>query len=34
MSAFVAEQRPNVGGWKNGKLLSPAEDVYAPDKTD
>jgi hypothetical protein len=29
MSAFVAEQRPNVHEWKNGKLITPIERVYA-----
>jgi hypothetical protein len=30
MSAFVAEQRPNVRDWKTGKLLTPVEHVYVP----
>ncbi len=30
MSAFVAEQRPNIADWKNGKLLTPTEQVYVP----
>lgn len=30
MSAFVAEQRSNVGDWRSGKLITPAEDVYVP----
>jgi hypothetical protein len=30
MSAFVAEQRANVGEWKNGKLITPFESVYVP----
>jgi len=28
MSAFVAEQRANVGSWRNGTLVTPTEDVY------
>jgi hypothetical protein len=30
MSAFVAEQRPNVHTWMTGKLRTPAEHVYLP----
>jgi hypothetical protein len=30
MSAFVAEQRPNVADWATGKLITPTEDVYVP----
>ena len=30
MSAFVAEQRSNIGDWKNSKLITPSEDVYVP----
>ena len=30
MSGFVAEQRPNVPGWRSGKLLTPVELVYVP----
>src|SRR5262249_13577776 len=30
MSAFVADQRENVGDWRSGKLLTPVEDVYVP----
>jgi hypothetical protein len=30
MSAFVAEQRANVGDWRGEKLLTPVEDVYVP----
>ncbi|HLN33386.1 MAG TPA: DUF4291 domain-containing protein [Gemmataceae bacterium] len=30
MSAFVAEQRSNVGEWKNRKLITPTERVYVP----
>lgn len=30
MSTFVAEQRPNIREWKNGKLITPAERVYIP----
>ncbi len=30
MSAFVAEQRANVADWRNGKLVTPTEDVYVP----
>jgi hypothetical protein len=33
MSAFVAEQRSNIGGWENGKLITPTEDVYVPAKS-
>ena len=32
MSAFVAEQRMNVGDWKEGRLLTPRELVYDPAK--
>ena len=28
MSAFVAEQRANVSDWRDGKLVTPTEDVY------
>lgn len=28
MSAFVAEQRQNVADWRDGKLITPTEDVY------
>jgi hypothetical protein len=28
MSAFIAEQRSNVREWKNGKLITPIEQVY------
>jgi len=28
MSAFVAERRPYIGNWKNGKLITPTESVY------
>jgi hypothetical protein len=30
MSAFVAEQRPNIHGRKSGKLMTPVERVYFP----
>jgi hypothetical protein len=30
MSAFVAEQRANVRGWKTGNLMTPSERVYLP----
>jgi hypothetical protein len=30
MSAFVAEQRANIHGWKTGKLMTPRERVYIP----
>jgi hypothetical protein len=30
MSAFVAEQRANVHGWRTGKLVTPSERVYLP----
>ncbi|MBM4000185.1 MAG: DUF4291 domain-containing protein [Planctomycetes bacterium] len=30
MSAFVAEQRPNVPDWKTGKLQTPVEHLYVP----
>ena len=30
MSAFVAEQRSNVPGWRSGKLMTPVEQVYVP----
>jgi hypothetical protein len=30
MSAFIAEQRNNVGEWQNGKLVKPMEKVYVP----
>jgi hypothetical protein len=30
MSAFVAEQRANIHGWKTGKLMTPSEQVYIP----
>jgi len=30
MSAFVAEQRSNIHEWKNGKLVTPIENVYVP----
>jgi hypothetical protein len=30
MSAFVAGQRSNVCDWRNGKLITPIEDVYVP----
>lgn len=33
MSGFVAEQRSNIGDWKNGTLITPAEDVYVPAST-
>lgn len=29
MSGFVAEQRANIGDWKNGKLITPLESVYS-----
>jgi len=29
MSGFIEEQRPHVGDWRNGKLLTPLEAVYA-----
>ena len=32
MSAFVADQRSNVRDWKEGKLLTPLEQVYVPAK--
>jgi len=28
MSEFVAEQRSYIANWKNGKLITPTEDVY------
>lgn len=28
MTAFVAEQRPHIGDWKNETLVTPAESVY------
>jgi hypothetical protein len=34
MSAFVAEQRANVHGWKSGKLVTPIEHVYVPSDPD
>jgi uncharacterized protein DUF4291 len=30
MSAFVAEQRSNIGAWKSGALITPTEYVYVP----
>src|SRR5262249_37499619 len=30
MTAFVAEQRPNVHAWKTGRLMTPVEQVYVP----
>jgi hypothetical protein len=30
MSAFIAEQRANVHGWKTGTLMTPSERVYIP----
>lgn len=33
MSAFVAEQRANIANWRNGKLVTPTEDVYVPAST-
>jgi len=30
ISSFVAEQRPNIREWKNGKLITPIERVYIP----
>ncbi len=30
MSAFMSEQRANVGDWRSGKLLTPVEHVYVP----
>jgi Domain of unknown function (DUF4291) len=30
MSAFVAEQRANIGDWKSGTLITPTEYVYVP----
>jgi hypothetical protein len=33
LSAFVAEQRGNVSGWKTGKLFTPSESVYLPANT-
>lgn len=30
MTAFVAEQRPNVHEWRTGKLMTPSECVYMP----
>jgi len=30
MSDFVAEQRPHIVDWKNGKLITPTESVYVP----
>ena len=30
MSAFVAEQRPNVADWESGGLLTPLEKVFIP----
>jgi hypothetical protein len=33
MSAFVAEQRANIADWRNGKLVTPTEDVYVTSAT-
>jgi hypothetical protein len=33
MSLFVAEQRANIGDWRNGKLVTPTEDSYVPATT-
>jgi hypothetical protein len=30
MTAFVADQRSNVGHWRNGKLITPVEEIYVP----
>ena len=30
MSAFVAAQRPAIGEWKTGQLITPIERVYTP----
>jgi Domain of unknown function (DUF4291) len=30
MTAFVADQRPNIREWQNGKLMTPTEYVYVP----